>query len=431
MGVAKATVGTIAATRIDTFYIFYVIISIVITMTDCGSITNCPSQCNCYFVFPNDLTDPPTYIPVQDGQAKGHLMKAVTCQRRQLTDVPKGFPEDTAVLYLAYNQLKHIDRSMFQGLTHIVTLNLSHNKIQSIANDTFDGIKKLQQVDISYNNMRELPKGFLCPWYPREIVTSENELQCEGREAYLSQIRFIMAQNPWHCNCRLQEFVEHYACAYGNSPCIEFYMTPDHTTECNSPTKLNGVSISRLSSQDATDTHNLCSFRNHVDIPLLVTMFTWMGAVLGYVIYFILWNQTEIANHRSYLASLHARSEATTSARPEFPPKEPRRRDITASDSVLIRTTASRDSVIGHEPKTIRKDTPALTISEPSNPTVWVEKSASDISWDCDEGYLMARQAESVRVRPMFLRNKVRPSASYPSNLQKTGNEEVYKLSSL
>lgn len=48
----------------------------------------------------------------------------------------------------------------------------------------------------------------------------------------------------------------------------------------------------------------MCRNKSHIDIPMVITMVSWFGGIIGYTIYFIRWNQKEIARQSSYLASL-------------------------------------------------------------------------------------------------------------------------------
>uniref|UniRef100_H2ZNM6 Uncharacterized protein n=1 Tax=Ciona savignyi TaxID=51511 RepID=H2ZNM6_CIOSA len=50
---------------------------------------------------------------------------------------------------------------------------------------------------------------------------------------------------------------------------------------------------------------NLCLNRKTtIDIALFVVLFTWMGITMAYVLNFILWNNREVASHKSYIKTL-------------------------------------------------------------------------------------------------------------------------------
>lgn len=91
-----------------------------------------------------------------------------------------------------------------------------------IAKDTFNKMKKLQYLNIAYNDMTKIPHGFLCPWYYHNNIESTGVFGCEEKEAAKSVVGLNTIQNPWHCDCAFQEFIENFSCQIGKSPCIEY-----------------------------------------------------------------------------------------------------------------------------------------------------------------------------------------------------------------
>ncbi|XP_039250657.2 leucine-rich repeat-containing protein 3B-like isoform X1 [Styela clava] len=391
----------------------------------------CPLGCMCFPVEENEMYDPPTYSRVS--VLSNETVIAVSCLRQQLTKVPTGFAPNTAALFLSYNDLSQLNRSMFAGLNKLKILDISHNKLVSIANDTFDDMRELEQLDLSYNKIRWLPNGFLCPWYRQGFGTHlSNPISCKGWITAKTQLQLVLGENPWHCNCALQQFVEQFSCAYEQAPCIDFSIGKDDPIgHCGSPPNMRGISLTRLSSFESQKGHiNVCKYRQvYIDVPLLVTMFTWIGAVLGYVAYFISWNNRDIANHRSYLSTLNFRQQ------------ESHHRG--QGEQSAMRTTNSSPTVPGdssnarrifqrrNENKEIQKDLPTVEITEVNSPDIWIERPNWDFETHSDECLLQPR-ARIIEVEPARRSSEEKTSRGSMENIQGNHKQiDIYHLSSL
>ncbi|XP_072178844.1 adhesion G-protein coupled receptor G6-like [Diadema setosum] len=79
----------------------------------------------------------------------------VDCSNRQLTEVPPGFPANTAYLSLQGNLITSLSSSSLRGLHHLKTLQLQDNSLRTdqIADGAFSGLGNLTSLDLSGNRI--------------------------------------------------------------------------------------------------------------------------------------------------------------------------------------------------------------------------------------------------------------------------------------
>ncbi|XP_071506944.1 adhesion G-protein coupled receptor G6-like [Diadema antillarum] len=104
------------------------------TVSPDGNVT--PGICSCFA-----SQDPPASV--------------VDCSSRQLTEVPPGFPANTAYLSLQGNSITSLSSSALRGLYHLKTLQLQDNGLRTdlIADGAFSGLENLTSLDLSGNRI--------------------------------------------------------------------------------------------------------------------------------------------------------------------------------------------------------------------------------------------------------------------------------------
>ncbi|XP_029450941.1 leucine-rich repeat-containing protein 3-like [Rhinatrema bivittatum] len=196
----------------------------------------------------------------------------VRCSNRELKEIPMDIPEDTSVLYLDSNHITTIPDGAFRELYKLQELYLSNNLIDSISPGAF----------------RELGAGL------KLLDLSNNQIRQVGREAFGKlRAKTRLYNNPWHCECSLQELIE--------------------TLNLDPETANNIMCDSSLEQQYAGQPFihllnsgiNFCSFHQKTtDVAMLVTMFCWFTMVIAYVVYYVRQNQEDTRRHLEYLKSL-------------------------------------------------------------------------------------------------------------------------------
>ncbi|XP_015277712.1 PREDICTED: leucine-rich repeat-containing protein 3-like [Gekko japonicus] len=214
-----------------------------------GSLS-CPQGCDC---------------PVGSG--------VVWCDRRQLMTIPFDIPRDTRILYLDSNWITHVPSGAFRGLTQLRELHLAGNLIETIAPGAFRGLGgALRLLDLSGNQLQALEVA--------PFVT-------------LAWVKLELYDNPWHCDCSLQELME--ALPLDTE-------TVDDVVCATAPwEEYIGKPLAHLLHSGI----NFCvSQQRNTDLAMLLTMFCWFTVVITYVIYYVRRNQAESRRHLEYLKSL-------------------------------------------------------------------------------------------------------------------------------
>ncbi|XP_062827667.1 leucine-rich repeat-containing protein 3 [Anolis carolinensis] len=210
----------------------------------------CPESCDC---------------PPESGM--------VWCNRRDLVMIPFDIPSDTRVLYLNSNWITHIPNGAFHGLKQLRELHLADNLIQSIAPAAFRGLSGgLRLLDLSGNQLQRME---VTPFI------------------MLSWVRLELYDNPWHCDCPLQELMRSLPL---DPETVEDIVCATATWE-----EYAGQTLAHLLNSGV----NFClSQQRNTDLAMLLTMFCWFTVVISYVIYYVRRNQAETRRHLEYLKSL-------------------------------------------------------------------------------------------------------------------------------
>ncbi|XP_010741865.3 leucine-rich repeat-containing protein 3 [Larimichthys crocea] len=200
----------------------------------------------------------------------------VQCTSRNLESIPPNLPKDTVVLLLSSNRIRHIPKEAFTDLHRLRELDLSHNAIESVEVGAFQGISEnLRTMDLSNNHLSSLPKDTFAKLHAR--------------------IR--LSQNPWHCECSLQEVLR------------ELRLDPETVNEVSCYTSVQEEYVGQPVIQVLDSGINFCNFHHKTtDVAMFVAMFCWFSMVTAYIIYYIKHNQEDARRHMEYLKSLPSTS---------------------------------------------------------------------------------------------------------------------------
>ncbi|XP_059183756.1 leucine-rich repeat-containing protein 3-like [Centropristis striata] len=200
----------------------------------------------------------------------------VQCTSRNLETIPSNLPKDTVVLLLSSNRIRHIPKETFTDLHRLRELDLSHNAIETVEVGAFQGISEsLRTLDLSNNHLSSLPKDTFSKLHAR--------------------IR--LSDNPWHCECSLQEVLR------------ELRLDPETVNEVSCYTSVQEEYVGQPVIQVLDSGINFCNFHHKTtDVAMFVAMFCWFSMVTAYIIYYIKHNQEDARRHMEYLKSLPSTS---------------------------------------------------------------------------------------------------------------------------
>ncbi|XP_056354316.1 leucine-rich repeat-containing protein 3-like [Oenanthe melanoleuca] len=191
--------------------------------------------------------------------------KAVLCSSQHLEEIPKDIPRDVVFLKLDANSITRIPSNAFRHLSRLEELDLSGNAIEQIDRAAFRGVAAgLRSLDLSGNRIRSVPK--------------------EALLALNAELR--LADNPWHCECALQELL------------WEARLDPRSVRDitCHTAPRHEFVGKPLLQVLDAGA--NFCSVRRRtMDVAMLVTMFAWFAMLVAYVICYVRHNRERSRRH--------------------------------------------------------------------------------------------------------------------------------------
>ncbi|KAM8804965.1 leucine-rich repeat-containing protein 3 [Eudromia elegans] len=196
----------------------------------------------------------------------------MVCSARHLEEIPKDIPQDTAFLKLDTNSITRVPSNTFWHPSHLEEFDLSRNTIEKINGAAFRGVAAaLHTLDLSSNRICSVPK--------EALLTLNAKLH--------------LANNPWHCECTLQEVL------------WEARLDPSSVQDitCHMALQEEYVGKSLLQVLDAGV--NFCSVRERTTyVAMFVTMFAWFAMVIAYVVCYVRHNREDTHRHVEYLKSL-------------------------------------------------------------------------------------------------------------------------------
>ncbi|XP_035536702.1 leucine-rich repeat-containing protein 3B [Morone saxatilis] len=216
--------------------------------------------------FPSASMCPKGCICLRDPHLHG---LNVTCSQSRLKEIPPSLPADTVLLRLDHNQIGAVPDQAFHGLRLLRELNLSYNAVETLGEGAFSGIEAtLQVLDLSHNRITSVHKDAFARLKARVIVDD----------------------NPWHCDCALQQ-------AIGG-------MAHNHEAAARVLCRSSALRDQEGRPFLAVET-DLCNLaKRTTDYAMLVTMFGWFAMVISYVVYYVRQNQEDARRHLEYLKSL-------------------------------------------------------------------------------------------------------------------------------
>ncbi|KAE8574874.1 hypothetical protein XENTR_v10003613 [Xenopus tropicalis] len=205
------------------------------------------------------------YLSQEDGY------KTMRCSNAQLTEVPRGIPNDTHRLYLDFNQITYLPSDAFRNLPVLMELDLSHNSLGRLDVASLKGLSdNLHSLDLSSN----------------KLVTISKEIFANLKA------RTNLSGNPWMCDCELQEVFRLMELDPGSSSGIV----------CATSVLEEHAGKPFLQVVKEVDLCNV--YKKTTDVAMLVTMFGWFAMVISYLVYYVRQNQEDARRHLEYLKSL-------------------------------------------------------------------------------------------------------------------------------
>lgn len=216
--------------------------------------------------FPSASMCPKGCICQRDSHLHGFN---VTCSQSRLKEIPPSLPVDTVLLRLDHNQIGSVPDLTFHGLRFLRELNLSYNAVETLGEGAFTGIEAtLQVLDLSHNRITSVHKDAFARLKARIIVND----------------------NPWHCDCALQQAIGGMAHNHEAAARVLCRSSELHDQE-GQPFLAVDIDLCNLA-------------KRTTDYAMLVTMFGWFAMVISYVVYYVRQNQEDARRHLEYLKSL-------------------------------------------------------------------------------------------------------------------------------
>ncbi|XP_032869140.1 chondroadherin-like protein [Amblyraja radiata] len=85
-----------------------------------------------------------------------HELRHSSCEGKRLRKIPKGFPPDSHLLDMRYNEFHSVPRGSFPDMKQLVSLHLQNCGIHDVHAGAFHGLKKLIYLYLSFNEMTHL-----------------------------------------------------------------------------------------------------------------------------------------------------------------------------------------------------------------------------------------------------------------------------------
>ncbi|XP_077547312.1 peroxidasin isoform X2 [Haemaphysalis longicornis] len=170
--------------------------------------------------------------------------KTVRCMFLKLNFVPE-VPEDTTVLDLRFNNIRHIPNNAFHGLHQLDALLLDSNELEKIDNHTFGDVTTLRHLFLSKNRIKHLDEdAFSGLQQLEQLHLNDNRIRTVQRGALqnLRQLRRLRLDgNPLSCDCALVWFSQMLR---------EKQTITQASGQCAQPESLRGRALTSLDASD-------------------------------------------------------------------------------------------------------------------------------------------------------------------------------------
>ncbi|KAM4675018.1 platelet glycoprotein Ib alpha chain [Discoglossus pictus] len=115
-------------------------------------------------------------------------------------------------LILSYNHITTVPDTTFFGLSQLKDLNLTNNRISDLSDQVFENLQALESLDLSFNELRSVPRRLLSDAVLLEKFSLSGNRLTELPDQFFDDVENLayvfLDQNPWQCNCALDNFKE-------------------------------------------------------------------------------------------------------------------------------------------------------------------------------------------------------------------------------
>ncbi|KAJ1079969.1 hypothetical protein NDU88_000191 [Pleurodeles waltl] len=190
----------------------------------------------------NELTQLDTSYPLP--------LEELNLSNNSLTKLPNltGFKKLTQIL-LAHNSITEVPDDGFRGLAKLKEIDFKWNQIAFLSDQVFEDLHALETLDLSYNQLRSLPRHLVSSLQALDkLYLSGNRLTELPDQFFegLDALNYVyLHNNPWNCNCALENFQK-----WVTENSFNIYIMNGTRTEnepesvkCSSPRKLKGTPV--------------------------------------------------------------------------------------------------------------------------------------------------------------------------------------------
>ncbi|XP_078527451.1 platelet glycoprotein Ib alpha chain [Lissotriton helveticus] len=159
-----------------------------------------------------------------------------------------GFKKLTKVV-LAHNSITDVPDDVFRGLDKLKEIDLQGNQIAFLSDQVFEDLHVLESLDLSFNQLRILPRHLVSSLQMlNRFYLSGNrltELPDQFFEGLDALAYVYLYNNPWNCNCALENLKTWVAENDFNIYVLNGTIThlDPESVRCSSPRKLKGTPV--------------------------------------------------------------------------------------------------------------------------------------------------------------------------------------------
>lgn len=177
-------------------------------------------------------------------------LEELNLSNNSLAQLPSliGFKKLTKVL-LAHNSITEVPDDGFRGLDQLKEIDLRGNQIAFLSDQVFENLHVLEFLDLSFNQLRILPRHLVSSLQMlNTFYLSGNrltELPDQFFEGLVSLAFVYLYDNPWNCNCALENLKTWVTENDFNIYILNGTVThlDPQSVRCSSPRKLKGTPV--------------------------------------------------------------------------------------------------------------------------------------------------------------------------------------------